>query len=116
MSKKGLTDEQWNKIGIIVGRELEERANDFFARKDSVMNGFYTELKEVGFKFDNYIEADILCEKNSDKIKSLVFQFYKRAIYFNEKAAFVDLLVNKKNKDLIPFFINELYNIYISHH
>lgn len=111
MSKKGLTDEQWDKISQIVRREMAGDYEEMAKRQESVYNDFLEELKDDGFVYIDCLEAEQICKSNPEESKNICLKFYKKATIPHEKAGFVDMLINKKNKDLVPFFMNELYQL-----
>lgn len=107
MRKKGLTDEQWNNIENIIKRDIEERKKEPNLLESLLIIQFQEEVKSNGFKFNNYIQLKSICLNNQEKLKNIISTYYKHAVYNTEKEF---LLGCMNHKDLVPFFIEELYN------
>lgn len=109
MGKKELSDETWEELGKTIYNENKEREKELFSREGSVYYHFMDEIRELGFNFETGMQADYVCRSNPELTKSIVLKFYKKTILREEKWSLMRNLINLKNKDLIPFFIDEFY-------
>ncbi len=109
MSK--VPDEIWLYVADKITADDEDKWK-LRARKGSVLNNFDEELEKMGFEIKRHYDDYWVCRNNPEITRPIVLKYYKKAIYDNEQNFLISCLYYKddnRNKDLIPFFIKEIY-------
>jgi hypothetical protein len=108
MNKKGLTVEQWDKIGIDILTRENEREKTIDENK-SILPKLRKNAQELGFEFKNDRELNGICFTNPNIFKQVLLDFYKETPYIVEKEYILQCLGSHKNSDLIDFYLDELH-------
>lgn len=109
MSK--VPDEIWLYVADKIVNN-NENSKKLRARKGSVLNKFDKELEKMGFVIKKNYDDYWVCRNNPEITRPIVLKYYKKAIYKNEQEFLISCLYDKndnRNKDLIPFFMKEIY-------
>ena len=95
-------------------KDLRKEEKEYKYLKDSTYLEFKRNLKKLGFKFK--VQKQILdyCESNPISFKNLILDYYNKSTRIDDKEFYIQCLINKQNKDLFPFFLQEAKTYFIS--
>ena len=109
MSNKDLNEKQWLAIKNDIYEKALEEEKKLHYHEGSIYPDFYEEIKKLGFEFEIGMQLENICRENPEITKNIILKYYKKSICDDEKGFLMACLINKKHKDLIPFFIEEFY-------
>lgn len=75
--------------------------------KESIWPAFKKEIQEHGYVCEIDNTAEYICNNNPEEFRDIILKYYKKCVIPKEKSFLISCLINKKNKELTPFVLNE---------
>lgn len=100
----------YEQMGILIGQSLIEEEKNTIEPDESIYPQLKKEfIEKFGVDFQASFQIEQFCKEFPVETRDIILKYYDICKLKNEKAFLIDCLYNKKNSDLIPFFIKEFY-------